>query len=244
MLGRSNAGPQEDGGAAKHARGQDNFACRENLAIDELHANGALPFDNDAVYFSVTTDRKVGASADRCSEISHPGVDTHTIDDVERIRADAMLGCAVEIRYTRQTDSCRGFNEGPHRRRVLLRCSLADRKRAAAAVPGVIAGRRVFQCLVRGQHLLPRPYDMSTREMLSGLRDGKLDVALLIEVPPKVVTGIVFKELCRYGVWLATHPAHPLARARKVTLEQVANEPLIAYTRADYPEYHGWLSDL
>ncbi len=72
-------------------------------------------------------------------------------------------------------------------------------------------------------------YDMSTREMLSGLRDGKLDVALLIEVPPKVLTGIVFKELCRYGVF---------------TLEQVANEPLIAYTRADYPEYHGWLSDL
>jgi DNA-binding transcriptional LysR family regulator len=87
-------------------------------------------------------------------------------------------------------------------------------------------------------------YDMSTREMLRGLRDAKLDIALLIEVLPKVLTGIVFKELRRYGVWLATHPTHPLARARKVSLEQVANEPLIVYTRADYPEYHGWLSDL
>ena len=67
-------------------------------------------------------------------------------------------------------------------------------------------------------------YDMSTREILRGLRDGKLEVALLIEVPPKVLTGIVFKELRRYGVWLATHPAHPLARARKVSLAQVANE--------------------
>src|SRR5260221_2243410 len=145
MLRRSNAGPKENGGAAKHAGGQDNFACQENLAIDELHANGALPFDNDAVYFSVTADRKVGASADRGSEISHSGVDTHTIDDVERIRADAMLCRAVEIRYTRQTDSYRGFNEGPHRRGVLLCSPLADRKRAAAAVPGVIAGRRVLQ---------------------------------------------------------------------------------------------------
>jgi DNA-binding transcriptional LysR family regulator len=87
-------------------------------------------------------------------------------------------------------------------------------------------------------------YDMSTREMLGGLLDGKLDVAFLIEVPPKVLTGIVFKELRRYGIWLATHPAHPLALARKVSLEQVANEPLIVYTRADYPEYHSWLSDL
>ena len=89
-----------------------------------------------------------------------------------------------------------------------------------------------------------RLYDMSTREMLRGLQDGKLDVAFLIEVPPKVLTGIVFKELRRYGVWLATHPAHPLALARKVSLEQVANEPLIVYTRADYPEYHSWLSGL
>src|SRR6266436_2266643 len=145
MLGRSNAGPQEDGGAAKHARGQDDFACRENLAIDELHANGALPFDNDAVHFSVTADRKVGASADRGREISHPGVDSHTIDDVERIGTYAMLSRAVEIRYTRQTDCFRGFNEGPHRRSVLLRFPLADRKRAAAAVPSVIARRRVLQ---------------------------------------------------------------------------------------------------
>jgi DNA-binding transcriptional LysR family regulator len=87
-------------------------------------------------------------------------------------------------------------------------------------------------------------YDMSTREMLRGLGDGKLDIALLIEVPRKVLTGIVFKGLRRYGVWLAVHPAHPLARARKVSLEQLANEQLIAYTRADYPEYHSWLSEL
>ena len=31
---------------------------------------------------------------------------------------------------------------------------------------------------------------------------------------------------------------------RKVGLEQVANERLIAYTLADYPEYHSWLADL
>src|SRR5207244_8318251 len=102
MLGRSNAGPQEDGRAAKHARGQDDFACRENLAIDELHANGAFPLDNDAVHFSVTADRKVGASADRGREISDPGVDSHTIDDAERIGTYAMLSRAVESRYTRK----------------------------------------------------------------------------------------------------------------------------------------------
>jgi DNA-binding transcriptional LysR family regulator len=71
-----------------------------------------------------------------------------------------------------------------------------------------------------------------------------LHVALLIQVSAKVLAGLVFEELHRYAVCVAVHPAHPLARARKVGLEQVVNERLIAYTLADYPEYHSWLSDL
>ena len=87
-------------------------------------------------------------------------------------------------------------------------------------------------------------HDLSTQEMLRGLRGGKLDAALLIEVSAKVMTGLVFEELHRYAVCVAVNLAHPLARARKVGLEQVARERLIAYTLADYPEYHTWLADL
>ena len=72
-------------------------------------------------------------------------------------------------------------------------------------------------------------HDLSTQEMLRGLRDGKLHVALLIQLSAKVLAGLVFEELHRYAVCVAVHPAHPLARARKVGLEQVANERLIAY---------------
>src|SRR5713226_6001151 len=52
-------------------------------------------------------------------------------------------------------------------------------------------------------------HDLSTQEMLRGLRDGKLDVALLVQVSPKVLTGLVFEELLRYPVCVALHPAHP-----------------------------------
>src|SRR5256885_12319644 len=86
-------------------------------------------------------------------------------------------------------------------------------------------------------------HDLSTREMLQGLRDGQLNLALLIQLSAKVLGGLVFEELQRYAVAVALHPAHPLARARKVGLEQIADERLIAYTLADYPEYHAWLSD-
>src|SRR5712691_2926565 len=115
MLRRADAGSHEDGGAAECARGQDDLARRENLAIDEFHAYGALAFENDTVHFSVTADREIGASADRSREISHPRVDAHTLDDVKRIGADAMLGRAIEIRYRRQAGGFRGLNEGAHR---------------------------------------------------------------------------------------------------------------------------------
>jgi len=87
-------------------------------------------------------------------------------------------------------------------------------------------------------------HDLSTQEMLRGLREGKLHVALLIQLSAKSMDGLIFEELHRYAVCVAVNLAHPLARARKVGLEQVAKERLIAYTRADYPEYHAWLAEL
>jgi DNA-binding transcriptional LysR family regulator len=87
-------------------------------------------------------------------------------------------------------------------------------------------------------------HDLSTQEMLRGLRDGKIQVALMVELSKQVLAGLVFEELCRYAVCIAAHPSHPLARSRKVSVEQVAKERLVAYCLADYPEYHAWLANL
>jgi DNA-binding transcriptional LysR family regulator len=87
-------------------------------------------------------------------------------------------------------------------------------------------------------------HDLSTQEMLRGLSDGKLQVALLVKVAPKALAGLVFEELQRQPVCVAMHPAHPLARERRVGLGQIAKERLIAFTRTDYPEHHAWIADL
>jgi DNA-binding transcriptional LysR family regulator len=89
-----------------------------------------------------------------------------------------------------------------------------------------------------------RLHDLSTQEMLHGLRDGKLHAALLVQAPPKMLTGLVFEELQRLAVCVALHPAHPLARARRVGLEQVTKEHLVAFTLADYPEHQAWIAGL
>jgi DNA-binding transcriptional LysR family regulator len=37
------------------------------------------------------------------------------------------------------------------------------------------------------------------------------------------------------------HPMHRLAKARRVGLENLVNEPTVALSIADYPEYHAWI---
>lgn len=101
---------------------------------------------------------------------------------------------------------------------------------------------RRFQETNPGVHV--QLHDLSTRELLRGLRDGKLHVALMIQTSAKVTEGLVFDPLRSYAICVAMHPSHPLARARKIGLKQIAKERLIAYTLADYPEYHAWLAGL
>jgi DNA-binding transcriptional LysR family regulator len=56
--------------------------------------------------------------------------------------------------------------------------------------------------------------------------------------------GLRFEELARYAMCVAVAPKHPLAKARFISFGQVAHEPLIAYSRKDYPEYHAMLGKL
>jgi len=87
-------------------------------------------------------------------------------------------------------------------------------------------------------------HDLSTEEMLGQLGEGKLQVALTVRPPAKWMRDFRFEELARYGLRVAVAPKHELAKSKSVSLEQVVGEPLIAYSRKDYPEYHTMLEEL
>lgn len=87
-------------------------------------------------------------------------------------------------------------------------------------------------------------HDLSTEDMLRGLQEGTLHAALMIATAGMERAGLVFEELRRYAVRVAVHREHSLAASRKVGLQQIAAEPLIAYTAAGYPEYRAWLDRL
>src|SRR5439155_24075165 len=54
--------------------------------------------------------------------------------------------------------------------------------------------------------------------------------------------GLYFEELARDRICVAVAPKHPLARRRALTLSEVAREPLITYSRKDYPDAHEHLA--
>ena len=86
-------------------------------------------------------------------------------------------------------------------------------------------------------------HDLSTEEMLARLRDGALQIAFLVRPTRAMLRGLRFEELLRDSLCLAVAPKHPLARRRTVKLAELAHEPLIAYSRKEYPEYHELLAE-
>jgi DNA-binding transcriptional LysR family regulator len=85
---------------------------------------------------------------------------------------------------------------------------------------------------------------MPTQEMFQGLRSGDLDLALLRYMSPENFQGLSFEELGTYPFRVAFHKKHRFARLRAVPTSEVAAQPIIAFSRQEYPDYHVLLARL
>lgn len=99
---------------------------------------------------------------------------------------------------------------------------------------------RAFQAAL--PRLRVRLHDLSTEEMLAGLRDGKLELALVVRPTRAMLRGLRFEPLIRDPWRVAVANLHPLAHRRAISLKEVADQSLVAYSRQEYPEYHEMLS--
>jgi DNA-binding transcriptional LysR family regulator len=101
---------------------------------------------------------------------------------------------------------------------------------------------RAFQA--RMPKVRVRLHDLSSEEMVSGLRDGEIEIAVLVRPTRGMLRGLRFEELARDPMRLAVPPKHPFARHRSVNLTQIAREPLVVFSRKDYPDYHELLEGI
>ena len=142
-------------------------------------------------------------------------------------------------------------------RAVLARVELAVKTARAIAVGGgeLHVGyapsptvRLLPPALRRFQSEMPnvrvKLHDLSTEEMLSGLRQGSLQICFVVRPSRAMLRGLEFEELARDVMCLAVPPQHRFARQKVIAREEAAREPLVGFNRKDYPEYHEYIDDL
>jgi LysR family transcriptional regulator, benzoate and cis,cis-muconate-responsive activator of ben and cat genes len=100
---------------------------------------------------------------------------------------------------------------------------------------------RAFQKAMPNMHV--RLHDWSNNAIRDGLRDGRLQLGLIVPpVKASSMRDLRYEELFHQRVCVAVAPQHPFARRRAVPIAEVAAEPLIGLTREDYPNYYDYLS--
>ncbi|MFT3828768.1 MAG: LysR substrate-binding domain-containing protein [Opitutaceae bacterium] len=87
-------------------------------------------------------------------------------------------------------------------------------------------------------------HDLSTEEMIAGLREGRLQLAVLVKPLKAMLRGLHFETLERDALRLAVPPGHPWARQRSVPLAQAAKARFVGLTRSEYPEYYATFDEL
>jgi DNA-binding transcriptional LysR family regulator len=86
-------------------------------------------------------------------------------------------------------------------------------------------------------------HDLSTEEMLIGLREGKLDLAIMVNVHGPMFNGLRSQDIARQPLCLAVAPKHPLSKKKSVTLAEAARFPWLSFSATEYPDYIGLLKD-
>ena len=81
-------------------------------------------------------------------------------------------------------------------------------------------------------------HDFSEQELIEGLRNGRLELALMPRGAGPQSVGLEFETLRSYPICVAVAPTHRFARLKTITLEMVATEAMIGFNRKDYPEYY------
>ncbi|HEY3757632.1 MAG TPA: LysR substrate-binding domain-containing protein [Opitutaceae bacterium] len=81
-------------------------------------------------------------------------------------------------------------------------------------------------------------HDRGTDELCDDLREGRLNLALMMEPSDESISGISFEEIGRYPFWVAMAPTHPLTRTKSISVASASELPLVVLNRKRNSEFH------
>jgi DNA-binding transcriptional LysR family regulator len=99
---------------------------------------------------------------------------------------------------------------------------------------------RAYQQAMPNVHV--KLHDWAVDKSLAGIRDGRLELAIIIRpLKGNALADLRFEELLLGRVSLAVSSNHAFARRRSVSLAEAAREPFIGLMRDKYPRYQEYL---
>lgn len=87
-------------------------------------------------------------------------------------------------------------------------------------------------------------HDLSSEEMIRGLHEGTIQLALMALPGPKCAKGLCMEKLRDYDLCVTMPPGHALAARKSLKPRDLQGERLLGYTRSGYPEYHEQVAEL
>jgi DNA-binding transcriptional LysR family regulator len=222
---------------------KDHVSC---LSITDKYAGGRMELRHLRYFVAVAEAENVSRAALKL-HVSQPALSRQIRDLEDDLGFPLLERSAKSVRLT---EAGRTFLT--EARAVLQRAEEAVKAAKAVATgadgevhvgyaPSITARilpatLRAFQAELPNVHV--KLHDLSTEEMFAGLREGKLQLAFAPQPASRTLRGLNFEELIQDPICLALSPKHRLARHRTVSVADFVREPIIAYSRKDYPEAH------
>ena len=87
-------------------------------------------------------------------------------------------------------------------------------------------------------------HNLSSDELIAGLHNGTLELAITVQPIGEQSAGIEFEVLRTYPLGVAMSATHPFARLKSVPLKKLAAEPIVGLRGKDYPEFRHFVDRL
>jgi len=81
-------------------------------------------------------------------------------------------------------------------------------------------------------------HDLGSDELCEALRNGTLQLAVMMQPSEELTTGIEFEAIGRYPFFVAMAPGHPLTKLKIIPLATLAKQPLAVLDRKRNSEFH------
>lgn len=203
-------------------------------------------------FVAVAEMENVSRAAMQRLHVSQPSLSRQIRDLEEEIGVQLLERTAKSVRLTA---AGRVFLD--EARAILKHAGEAVGKARAIAGKGAselhigdwpLATNRIMPALLRAyREAMPdvrvRLHDWPVEQNIAGVRDGRLEVAIL--VPPlkaNALDELHFEQLTTLRVCLAISSDHAFAKRQSVSLVDAAREPFIGLTQREYPRYEEYLS--